>query len=50
MKNNDYSLGRSLRQVSEHCAQFEKLRKDVSRWSTWEEVNERLHQRHPWLK
>jgi len=50
MKNNDYSLGRSFQQVSEHCAQFEKLRKDVSRWSTWEEVNERLHKRHPWLK
>lgn len=30
IKNNDYPLGRSLQQVSEHCAQFEELRKDSS--------------------
>ncbi len=47
---DSYPLGRSLQQVQEHCAQFEELRKDASRWSTWEEVNERLHQKHPWLR
>ncbi len=45
-----YPYGRSLEQVREHCALFEELRKDSSRWSTWEEVNARLHQKHPWLR
>lgn len=43
-------LGRSLEDVREHLMQFEERRKDASLWSTWDEVNARLHQKHPWLK
>ena len=47
---NSIHLGHSLEQVREHCAQFEERRKDASLWSSWEEVNARLHQKHPWLR
>lgn len=43
-------MGHSLEEVREHLMQFEERRKDPSLWSTWEEVNVRLHQKHPWLK
>lgn len=43
-------LGRSLEEVREHLLLFEERRKDASLWSTWDEVNARLHQKHPWLK
>ena len=47
---NSIHLGHSLEQVREHCAQFEERRKDASLWSSWEAVNARLHQKHPWLR
>ena len=43
-------MGHSLEEVREHLMMFEERRKDPSQWSTWEEVNVRLHQKHPWLK
>lgn len=43
-------LGRTLEEVREHLLQFEGRRKDASLWSTWDDVDARLHQKHPWLK
>lgn len=44
-----YPGSRSIDEVRDNCMHFEELRRDPSRWCTWEEMQAELHQEFPWL-